>query len=94
MNVEELILKGHTIVDVRTPGEFSFGNVPNSKNVPLNEVPQRVEELKEMEGPLLLCCQSGNRSGQAAAYLSSQGIECYNVGSWLDVNYILSKKSA
>lgn len=95
MNVEKLILEGKaTVVDVRTPGEYAYGNAPGSKNIPLNEVPQRVAEFKEMQQPIVLCCQSGARSGQATAYLSEQGIDCYNGGSWLDVNYILSQKSA
>ncbi|MFT5581026.1 MAG: rhodanese-related sulfurtransferase, partial [Psychromonas sp.] len=29
-----------TVVDVRTPGEFLEGNVPNSINIPLIEVPK------------------------------------------------------
>jgi rhodanese-related sulfurtransferase len=94
MNIEKLIQQGAIVVDVRTPGEFSMGSVPNSKNIPLNEVPQRIEDFKEMNQPILLCCASGNRSGQATAFLSQQGIECYNAGSWLDVNYVLSQKSA
>ena len=81
-----------TIVDVRTYGEFSGGNVAGSINIPLNEIPARIEELKAMKAPLVLCCASGMRSGQAQNYLSQNNIECYNGGSWLDVNYYKSKK--
>jgi rhodanese-related sulfurtransferase len=41
------------------------GNVVDSINIPLNEIPERVEELKKLNAPLILCCASGNRSGQA-----------------------------
>jgi phage shock protein E len=75
-----------TILDVRSPGEFLGGNVAGSKNIPLQEIPTRIDEIKEMDQPLILCCASGNRSGQAEMYLKSQGIECENGGSWLDVN--------
>lgn len=75
-----------TIVDVRTPAEFMGGNVAGSVNIPLNEVMHRVDEFKAMTAPVVLCCASGNRSGQATQYLLSQGIECENGGSWLDVN--------
>ena len=92
--IEKYILDGAPVIDVRTPQEFAGANAPGSINIPLNEVPDRLEELKSMEEPLLLCCRSGNRSGQAAYYLSQQGIECYNVGSWTDVNYVLSKKAS
>ena len=87
MNIEKIIKeKQGTIIDVRSPGEFMGGNVMGSINIPLQEIPQRVTELKNMKAPLVLCCASGGRSGQAYGYLSQQGIECYNGGSWLDVN--------
>ena len=85
-NIEELIRKGEaSIVDVRTPGEFMGGHVAGSVNIPLQEVPQRIEEFKNMKN-LILCCASGNRSGQATAFLRQHGVDCENGGSWLDVN--------
>ena len=88
MNLEQLIKeKVGTIVDVRTKEEFLGGNVLGSVNIPLQEVVNRLEELKSLKSTLVLCCASGGRSGQAEAYLSQQGIDCYNAGSWLDVNY-------
>ncbi|NVK27641.1 MAG: rhodanese-like domain-containing protein [Flavobacteriia bacterium] len=75
-----------TIVDVRTPGEFASGNVQGSINIPLNEVPERVEEFKQMSKPLVVCCLSGGRSGQAVQYLKAQGVEdIYNGGGWSQV---------
>ncbi len=75
-----------TIIDVRTPMEFMGGHVTGSINIPLNEIPQRVEEIKKMESPIVLCCASGGRSGQATSFLRNMGIDCTNGGSWLDVN--------
>ena len=94
MDMEKIIAENlGTIVDVRTYGEFSGGNVAGSINIPLNEIPARIEELKAMKAPLVLCCASGMRSGQAQNYLSQNNIECYNGGSWLDVNYYKSKNN-
>jgi len=84
--IEELIKSGKaTVVDVRTRAEFMGGHVKDSINIPLQELPERLEEIKKMEN-VVLCCASGNRSGQATAYLKQQGIKCENAGSWLDVN--------
>ena len=80
-----------TIIDVRTYGEFQGGNVAGSINIPLNEIPERIEELKRLESPLVLCCASGMRSGQAQHFLSQLGVESFNGGSWLNVNYYKSK---
>lgn len=75
-----------TILDVRTPGEFMGGHVAGSINIPLNEIPDRLDEIKQLQQPIILCCASGNRSGQATAFLKNHGIDCSNGGSWLDVN--------
>lgn len=92
MTVEEIIKKDlGTIIDVRSYGEFMGGHVVDSINIALNEIPERLEEIKNLKMPLILCCASGNRSGQAQQFLSHQGVECYNGGSWLDVNYYKSK---
>jgi rhodanese-related sulfurtransferase len=80
-----------TIIDVRTRGEFAGGNVAGSINIPLDEIQGKVAEIKAMKQPIVLCCMSGNRSGQATYFLQAQGIDCENGGSWLDVNYQLSK---
>ncbi len=93
MNTEEIIKNNKgTIVDVRTPGEFMGGSVSGAVNIPLNEIPLRINELKEMKTPLVFCCASGNRSEQATDFISRQGIECVNGGSWLEVNYITSQE--
>lgn len=85
-------MKDITIVDVRSRGEFMGGNVAGSINIPLDEVMDRLEEIKALKEPIILCCASGGRSGQATSYLKSQGIECENGGGWLDVNYKLQSK--
>jgi phage shock protein E len=76
-----------TIVDVRTPGEFMGGNVKGSINIPLQQIQQRADEIKQMPQPVILCCASGARSEQATRFLKSIGIDCENGGSWLSVNY-------
>jgi|UniRef100_UPI00404AE6B6 phage shock protein E len=80
-----------TIIDVRSRGEFAGGHVADSINIPLDEIQGKVADIKAMKQPVILCCASGNRSGQATYFLQAQGIECENGGSWLDVNYQLSK---
>jgi rhodanese-related sulfurtransferase len=89
MGIEKIISENQgTIVDVCSYGEFLGGNVVDSVNIPLNEIPERI--VKKLKAPLILCCASGMRSGQAQDFLLQQGIECYNGGSWLTVNYYKS----
>jgi phage shock protein E len=76
-----------TIVDVRTPEEFNSDRFEGSVNIPLIEIMQRVDELKSMEQPLVLCCASGARSAVATRMLAQHRIECINAGSWINVLY-------
>lgn len=76
--------KGHrTVVDVRTRQEFVAGSAKDSINIPLHEVMERIEEIKSLPQPVVLCCASGSRSGQAAEFLKNHGIDCQNGGSWM-----------
>lgn len=92
MDIETIIKENKgVIVDVRTYGEFQGANVADSINIPLNEIPDRLEEIKKLQEPIILCCASGMRSEQAQHFLSQNGINCYNGGSWLSVNYYKSQ---
>jgi phage shock protein E len=83
MNYENINVNEATIVDVREPFECAQGMIERSINIPLGEVPNKVEEIKAMKRPLVLCCKSGNRSGQAVQFLEANGLEgIYNGGSW------------
>jgi phage shock protein E len=87
MSIENIDIKEATIIDVRTPGEFMMGNVEGSINIPLDEVPSRVEEFKTIQGDIVLCCASGGRSGQATMFLEQNGLSnVCNGGGWQTVN--------
>ncbi|MCC6584903.1 MAG: rhodanese-like domain-containing protein [Chitinophagales bacterium] len=78
-----------TIIDVRSYAEYMGGHVAGSINIPLQDLPQHLDEIKSMPQPIILCCASGNRSGQAMMFLRNQGINCENGGSWLSVNFAM-----
>ncbi len=89
-NITDLLKTGNaTVVDVRTPAEFMGGHVAGSINIPLNELPIRIGELKDKKN-IVLCCASGMRSGNAAVFLKQNGIDCYNGGPWTDVNFYVN----
>ena len=87
MEINKLInAETATIVDVRSPAEFTGGHVEGSINIPLEQVQGRLEEFKNMSTPLILCCASGGRSGIATDFLESEGLSnLYNGGGWHQV---------
>lgn len=46
------------------------------------------KKKNDCASPLILCCASVGRSGQAVGYLAAQGIECVNGGSWMTVKLL------
>jgi rhodanese-related sulfurtransferase len=58
-----------TVIDVREPMEFATGHIAGSLNVPLS----RLAQADLPRGPLVLVCQSGNRSGKGLAQLLQLG---------------------
>lgn len=87
--VEQIILNGEgTIVDVRTRAEFQDGHAAGSVNIPVNELMIRLDEVKSLKSPLVLCCASGGRSAMATMLLKQQGVQCHDAGSWINVNYL------
>lgn len=78
----QLLQNGAVIADVRTPGEFKAGHIPDSLNYPLDSIRSKIPELKKMNKPVITVCRSGTRSGMAKGILASAGIEVYNGGAW------------
>jgi len=75
-----------TIVDVRTPEEYAEGHVPGSVNIPLDQLPQRLDEVRLMQPPIVLCCRSGARSGVAMGMLQAAGLkQVSNGGGWTEL---------
>ena len=80
----------YTVVDVRTKEEFAGGNVAGSINIPLQQVVEREKEIMKFKEPVLFCCASGGRSGQATNYFKAKGLECENGGGWMQANAIVN----
>lgn len=84
--VQQMLAEGAVVIDVRTPAEFSGGHVAGSKNIPLQELGRRMKEVKAFKKPVVLCCRSGARAGQAQGMLQQAGVACVNGGGWTSVN--------
>jgi rhodanese-related sulfurtransferase len=76
--VQEALRAGAVYLDVRSEMEFRCGHVPGARNVPLTaqtspeDFLHKVRELA-LRGPLIVGCQSGQRSRRAVHLLSTAG---------------------
>ena len=66
-----------TLLDVRTTGEYRCGHIDGFKNIPVDELRERLDEL-EKEKPVYVVCQSGLRSYIATRILAGHGYDAYN----------------
>jgi hydroxyacylglutathione hydrolase len=62
------------VLDVRAPGEYASGHVPDALNVPLASLPDALDSIDATK-PLAVICQSGYRSSAAASILQRHGVE-------------------
>ena len=86
--IKDLLTRDVIIIDVRTVNEYKQGAIPGSKNIPLQVINGKINDIKKLNKPIITCCTSGMRSGSAASILKAQGIEAVNGGGWMS----LSKK--
>lgn len=74
--LKERLSKGETpiIIDVREEYEYQDANIPGAQNIPLNSLPQRLDDLEDLKDQeVIVQCRSGNRSATAKAFLQQQG---------------------
>ena len=66
-----------TLLDTRTVGEYNRGHMEGFKNIPVDELRERIGEI-EVGKPVYAICQSGLRSYIATRILEGYGFEAYN----------------
>ena len=69
--------KSAVLLDVRTVDEFSKGHINGFKNIPVDELRERINEVEKGK-PVYLICQSGLRSYIASRILEGNGYETFN----------------
>ena len=69
---------GAVLLDVRTPQEYQEGHIPESKNVPLQQLDNIASVAKNKDIPLFVYCYSGSRSRQATGILQRMGYSKVN----------------
>lgn len=70
---------GHQkLLDVRTPSETAAGTIPGAKNIPVDELRDRLGELSK-EKEYLVFCRVGLRGYLACRILTENGLKCRNL---------------
>ena len=62
------------VVDIRDPGSYAAGHIPNAVSLNDGNVKEYIESA-DKEKSLIVCCYHGNSSRGAAEYLSQNGFK-------------------
>lgn len=81
-----------TLIDIREPYELEIdGSVENAINIPMGEIPDNLDKIKDMPKPIVIFCRSGGRASSTLSFLKENGLEdVFNGGGFGDVNEILN----
>ena len=84
-------------IDVREEEEHAEAHIPGARNIPLSEFPARLDEISE-DAPVVLVCNTGVRSSQAALFLAGMGYDqdlIYNLEDgtkgWMKKGYAVDR---
>lgn len=61
-----------TLIDVRQPWEVEICKLPDSLEIPIDDIPDSLDQLPR-DGELVFICHSGLRSAAVTRWLSTQG---------------------
>ena len=62
------------LLDVRSPEEFAGGHVPGARNIPIDELAARTQQLAaHREQPIVVYCETGRRAEAAYVALEAAG---------------------
>lgn len=86
------------VIDVRETSEWSSGHIPNSRHIALGQLAQRIHEIEKFKArPVIVNCQTGNRSSSACSTLKKHGFEkVFNlsggIGAWREAGLPVTSK--
>lgn len=76
--------KNVVVLDVREPSEIATVALPDSVNIPMREIPHRINEL-DASSTIAVLCHHGGRSARVAQFLVGQGFaDVHNVDGGID----------
>jgi rhodanese-related sulfurtransferase len=73
-----------SILDVREEYEWAAGHVEGALHIPLDQLPERLDEL-DPDCDLFVICRTGGRSFRAVQWLIGQGYTAVNVAGGMDM---------
>jgi rhodanese-related sulfurtransferase len=62
------------IIDLRDAKEFREGHISGSRNIPLSNLKNHLEELREIKQPIVMVCKMGQTAGGAVQQVGGDNL--------------------
>lgn len=72
----EITNQDYLIIDVREPGEFQLGHIPEALNIPRGLLEFRISSdpaLQDLDRPIMVYCKTSGRAALSVVALQSMG---------------------
>lgn len=73
----------YTLIDVRSPSEYSEVHIPGSINIPLHLIPLQLNQ-QDSKKPIIFVCRSGGRSAQATMFADRSHYKAKNLSGGIN----------
>jgi rhodanese-related sulfurtransferase len=86
--VKELLDRGAPLrlIDVREPGEHDICRIEGARLIPMQSIPEHLNELDSADSPIVVFCHHGMRSLSVVDWLRRQGVEnCRSMAGGIDL---------
>lgn len=81
--VAELLGGGVAVIDVRRRYEFEAGHIPGARNIEMNDLTARADEIERGQ-PVLFYCRAGGRSSMAVDAFREAGYDAHNLAGGIE----------
>ena len=74
------------LIDVREPFEHALCRIEGAELIPMRAIPQHLNDLADIEEPIVVLCHHGVRSLSVVEWLRRQGVEnCASMAGGIDL---------
>ena len=79
--IKSYLERDAVLLDVRDDDELKSDKLDEAIHIPLNQLKEGSERLKEMDKPVIVFCARGGRAAKAVEYLRLKNMDAINGGS-------------
>ena len=77
-NLENLLVEGYNLIDVREQDEWDAGHHSDATHIPMGSLPEKIIDFNEDEKYIIIC-RSGGRSARVCSFMEKEGYSSFNL---------------